>query len=158
MYEGALHYIERTKLLGLMRLSTLIGHMAKSVNQSIGNSNKTLYLQYYRSLTITLNESKAALQKFAEENKEALQKNEAPAEFKESTFRVPERKDSDEKVPTRRLSDLQDVKVINLGDGSAPSEKPALKKRDLKFDMSPLPDKFNFVDKIKAPYELPKTS
>lgn len=37
------------------------------------------------------------------------------------------------------------------GEESKPKPKAPLRRA---FDLKPLPDKFNFVDKIKAPYEV----
>jgi len=67
---------------------------------------------------------------------------------------VPERHDSDEK-PRRRLSD---PKVIDLEKKreAITGTCSSCKKRNFAFDLKPLPDKFNFVDKIKAPYEVSK--
>jgi hypothetical protein len=101
MYKAAHHYETRTQELGLLRLSTVLKHMGNCVNQELGNSNKTLFVQFYRTVSIELAETKAALLKYKDDNKALL---EPPAIVKEEEatplmeeFKVPERKDSDEK-------------------------------------------------------------
>lgn len=54
----------------------------------------------------------------------------------------------------RRLSDSETPKVIDLE--KKPDKPVSAVKRE--FNLAPLPSTFNFVDKIKAPYEAPKVA
>ena len=57
------------------------------------------------------------------------------------------------KEPVKRLSDSDIPKVIDFEDKQKPTS--AFKRE---FKLAPLPETFNFVDKIKAPYEVSKTN
>lgn len=61
---------------------------------------------------------------------------------------MPERKHS----LVRRMSDVEQKVIKSPGEQeSKPRPKAPVRRA---FDLQPLPDKFNFVDKIKAPYEV----
>jgi hypothetical protein len=60
-----------------------------------------------------------------------------------------------EEIPVknqRRLSDIDLPKVIDLE--QKPDKPKSAVKRE--FNLAPLPSTYDFVDKIKAPYEAPK--
>lgn len=109
MYKAAHYYEERTKELGLTRLATLLKHMANCVNSELGHTNKILFAQFWRAVIIELNATKLAFDEYKEQNKSALEvppPKEQELAPPEEEFKVPERKDSDEMKPSKRLSDL----------------------------------------------------
>ncbi len=149
MYKAAYQYKEQVEQLGLLKLAAIFRNMAECVNKASGNQNKILYIQYYRLVNLELKETKEALKKLREERKSEFEKKQEVVA--ETEFVVPSRRDSNEK-PRRRLSDVEKVTQIDKikEESAAPVEKP---KRQ-RFDLKPLPASFNFVDKIKAPYEI----
>ncbi len=65
-FKAANHYEVRTKELGLVRLSTVLKQMADCVNAELGPPNPTLFINYWRQVSIELSSTRDAFNKLKE--------------------------------------------------------------------------------------------
>lgn len=64
MCKAAAYYQKVTQELGLDKMSVICGNMVKSVDESDAqHMNKTLYLQYYRLMSLELGIARKELEK-----------------------------------------------------------------------------------------------
>ena len=133
MLNAVTKHVTTLRNIGLTRLSALLNHQALSVKSSQGNT--LLFIQYCRILNMELQKTRDEFKKIFQESVEE-KKEELPVKNQ------------------RRLSDSETPKVIDLE--KKPDKPVSAVKRE--FNLAPLPSTFNFVDKIKAPYEAPKVA
>lgn len=134
--DAVTKHIQTLRNIGLTRLSTLLNHQASAIKLTEGN--QLLYVQYCRVLNIELQKTRDEFNR--------LYKECGVTEEKKEDVQI-------KKEVARRLSDSEMPKVIDLEN----KQKPILAlKRE--FNLAPLPATLNFVDNIKAPYEVPKTN
>ena len=67
-FKAANHYEIRTRELGLLRLSTVLKQMADCVNAELGPPNPTLFINYWRQVSIELLSTRDAFNRLREQD------------------------------------------------------------------------------------------